>query len=143
VYILVKVTNIERKIIKRFYGPTVDTDGLRRRTNDEINTLLRQRNIVRDTKAQRLARLGHMERMHKERTTKNITRWKLLSSRPKGRPTKKLGDVLQDLQIIKIKSWKALVRRKEQWEEILSNPRPILGCRAVTDVSCRIRANWN
>jgi hypothetical protein len=42
--------------------------------------------------------------MHEERTTKKVTRWKPLSSRPK----KKWEGVLQDLQI-----QKTLVRRKE------------------------------
>jgi hypothetical protein len=92
----------------------------RRRTNEEINILFKQRNIVRYIKAQRPAWLGHVERMHEERTTEKITHWKQLSSRPKGRPKKKWEDyVLQDLQIIKIKSWKMCVRRKEQWEEIV------------------------
>jgi hypothetical protein len=44
--------------------PAVDPDGLRRRTNEEINILLKQRNIERYIKAQRLAWLGHLERMH-------------------------------------------------------------------------------
>jgi hypothetical protein len=105
----------ERKIIRRIYGPTVDPNGMRRRrTNKEINILLKQRNIARYVKAQRLEWLGHLERMHEERTTKKITCWKLLSSRPKGRPKKKWEDVLQDLQIMKIKRWKLCIRRKEQ-----------------------------
>jgi hypothetical protein len=105
-------------IIRRMYGPTVDPNCLRRKTN-EINILLKQRNIVRYIKAQRLASLGHLERMHEERTTKKITRWKSLSSRPKGRPKKNWEtDVLQDLQIMKIKRWKTCVRRKEQWKKI-------------------------
>jgi hypothetical protein len=58
--------------------------------------------------------------MHEERTTKKITRWKPLSSRPKGRPEKKWKEyVVQDLQIMKIKSWKKCVRRKEQLKEIV------------------------
>jgi hypothetical protein len=74
----------------------VDPNGLRRRrTNEEINILLKQRNIVRYIKAQRLAGLGHLERTHEERTTKKITRWKPLSSRRKGRPKKKWEDVLR------------------------------------------------
>jgi hypothetical protein len=40
--------------------------------------------------------------MHEKRTTKKITRWKPLSSKPKGRPKKKWKDVLQDLHIMKI-----------------------------------------
>jgi hypothetical protein len=55
-------------------GPTADPNGLRkRRTNEEINILLKERNIVRYIRAQRLAWLGHLERMHEERTTKKIT----------------------------------------------------------------------
>jgi hypothetical protein len=78
--------------------------------NEEANTLLKQRNIVRYIKGRRLAWLGHLERMHEEGTTKKITCWKALSSRPKGQPKKKReGDVLQDLQIMKIKSWKTLI----------------------------------
>jgi hypothetical protein len=53
------------------------------------------------------------------RTTKKISGWRPLSSRPEGRPKKKWGDVLQDLQIMKIKSWETCVRRKEQWKEIV------------------------
>jgi hypothetical protein len=61
-------------IIRRIYGPPVDRSGLRRRrTNEEIKILLKQRNIVRYIKGQTLALLGHLERMHEERTTKKIT----------------------------------------------------------------------
>jgi hypothetical protein len=108
-----KLLVFERKIIRRICGPTVDPDSLRRRrTNEEINILLKQRNIIRYIKAERLAWLGHRERMPEEGTTKKITPWKPLSSRPKGRPKKKREDVLQDLQIMKIKGrsngWKLL-----------------------------------
>jgi hypothetical protein len=52
-----KLLIFERKIIRTIYGSTVDPNGLKkRRTNGEINTLLKQRNIVRYIKAQRLAR---------------------------------------------------------------------------------------
>jgi hypothetical protein len=42
-------------------------------------------------------------------------------------------DVLQDLQIMQIKSWKTCIRRKEQWKEIVELPRHIPGCRAVIE----------
>jgi hypothetical protein len=58
--------------------------------------------------------------MHEDRTTKKITRWKPLSSRPKGGPKKKWKeDVLQDLQTMKLESWKMCIQRKEQWKEIV------------------------
>jgi hypothetical protein len=65
--------------------------------------------------------------MHEEKTPKKITGWKPLSHRPNGRPKKKWEDVLQDLQIVKIKSWKTIVRRKEQWKEIVELARTHLG----------------
>jgi hypothetical protein len=96
-----KLLVFERKIIQRICGCSVNPNCLRRRrTNKEIVILLKQRNIIRYIKAERLAWLGHRERMHEERTTKEITPWKSLSSRPKGRPKKKWEDALQDLQIM-------------------------------------------
>jgi hypothetical protein len=91
---------------KDLCGPTVDPNGLRRRRrNEETNTLLKQGSIVRYIKAQRLAWLGYLERLHEERTTKKTTRWKPLSSRPTGRPEKKWEqDGLQGLQVMKIES---------------------------------------
>jgi hypothetical protein len=47
-----KLLIFEKKIVRRIYGPTVDLNGLRRRrTKEEINTLSKQRNIVRYIKA--------------------------------------------------------------------------------------------
>jgi hypothetical protein len=88
------------------------TQTVLRRTNEEINNLLKQRSIVRYIKLS-LAWLGHLERMHEERTTEKTTRWKPLSSRPKGRPKTKWENVLRHLQIMKIKSWKMFVSWKE------------------------------
>jgi hypothetical protein len=83
----------EREIIRRIYGPTVDPNGpRRRRTNEEINIFLKQSNIGRYIKAQRLACLRHLERMNEERTTKKRSRWRPLSSRHKGRLKKKWED---------------------------------------------------
>jgi hypothetical protein len=84
--------------------------------------------------------VGTLERLHEERTTKKTTLWKPLSSRPKGRPKKKWEGVLQDFQFMKIKSWKTLVRRKEQWKEIVELAKTNLGLQ-----SCyrrRIEARW-
>jgi DNA phosphorothioation-dependent restriction protein DptG len=92
-----------------------------------LNIILKQRNIVRYIKAQRLAWLGYLERKHEERSAKKITRWKS-SPRPKGRTKKKWEEVvLQDLQIMKLESWKTFVRRKEQLKEIVQLAKTHLG----------------
>jgi hypothetical protein len=71
--------------------------------------------------------VGTLERMDEERTTKKTALWKPLSSVPKRRPKEKWEDVLQDLPIMKIVSWKTLVTRKEQWKEIVELARTHLG----------------
>jgi hypothetical protein len=53
-----KLLVFERKIIRRIYGPTVDPNGLRRRTNKEINILLKQRNIVKVYKSSETCMVG-------------------------------------------------------------------------------------
>lgn len=52
-----------------------------------------------------------------KQTPKEITRWKTLSSRPKGRPKKQWEDVLRALQTEEIEIWKTFARSKEQWKE--------------------------
>jgi hypothetical protein len=42
-------------------------------TNEEISILLKQRDIVRYIEIQRLEWLGHLERIHEETTTKQIS----------------------------------------------------------------------
>jgi hypothetical protein len=55
-------------------------------TNDELDNLIQQKNMIRFIKSQRLKWLGHVERMPKEREVIRIYRWKSSASRPIGRP---------------------------------------------------------
>ena len=56
----------ERKILRKIFGPTKEVNGLWRiKTNEELDVLIKRKNIVRFIKAQRLKWLGHVERMPK------------------------------------------------------------------------------
>jgi hypothetical protein len=98
----------ERKILRKIFGPTKEINGVWRiQTNEELDKLIKQKNIIRFIKSQRLKWLGHVERMPNEREVTGICKWKALASRPKGRP--KNGwedDVRMDLQKMKIENWK-------------------------------------
>jgi hypothetical protein len=77
----------ERKVLRKIFGPTKQQNGLWRiRTNEELDKLIKHKNIIRFVKAQRLNWLGHIERMSKERVVKQINNWKPVASRPIGRP---------------------------------------------------------
>jgi hypothetical protein len=54
----------ERKILRKIFGPTKEANGLWRiKTNEELDKLIKQKNIIRFIKSQRLKWLGHVERM--------------------------------------------------------------------------------
>ena len=54
----------ERKVLRRIYGPTKESDGTWRiKSNDEINRPIGNKNIINYIKAQRLAWFGEVHRM--------------------------------------------------------------------------------
>jgi len=61
----------ERKVLRRIFRPTKERDGTWRiKTNDELDELIRHKNIINHIKAQRLSWFGHLHRMSEERMVK-------------------------------------------------------------------------
>jgi hypothetical protein len=68
-----KLMVFERKVLSRIFGPTKERDGICRiKTNDELDELIRHKNIINYIKAQRLNWFGHLHRMPEERMVKRI-----------------------------------------------------------------------
>jgi len=85
--IIQKLVIFERKILRKIFGPTKEVNGLWRiKTNEELDELIKRKNIIRYFESQRLKWLGHVEGMPNEREVTRIYKWKTLASRPKGRP---------------------------------------------------------
>jgi len=56
-----KLMVFERKVLRRILGPTKERDGTWRiKTNDELDELIRYKNIINHIKAQRLSWFGHL-----------------------------------------------------------------------------------
>ena len=56
-----KLMVFERKVLRRIFGPTKERDGTWRiKTNDELDELIRHKNIINHIKAQRLSWFGHL-----------------------------------------------------------------------------------
>jgi hypothetical protein len=53
----------ERDVVRRVYGPVREDERWRIRSNRELEDILRGEDIVKFVKSQRLAWLGHVERM--------------------------------------------------------------------------------
>jgi hypothetical protein len=56
-----KLTVFERNVLRRIFGPAKERDGTWRiKTNDELDKLIRRKNIINHIKAQRLSWFGHL-----------------------------------------------------------------------------------
>jgi len=105
----------ERKVLRRIFGPTKERDGTWRiKTNDK---LIRHKNIINYIKAQRLSWFGHLHRMSEERMVKRVYNWKLMLTRPLGRPKNRWKyDIINDMKKLKIKNWTRCIQDRNKWK---------------------------
>jgi capsule polysaccharide modification protein KpsS len=68
--IIHKLLVFERKILRRIFGPTKENQIWSVKTNEELDKLIKYKNIINRIKAQRLSWFGHIQRMPDTRTVK-------------------------------------------------------------------------
>jgi hypothetical protein len=118
----------ERKIIRKIYGLIKMNEEWKICTNEEIENILENENIVRFIKAQCLRWLGHVVRMGEDRLPKRILQEKIFSSRRRGRPKLRwLDDVKKDLHIMRVAKWEEKARNGEEWRQIVEEAKAHLG----------------
>jgi len=109
--IIQKLLVFERKILRRIFGPTKENRIWRIKTNEELDKLIKHKNIVNYIKTQRLSWFGHVQRMPDTRTV--VLKWKSLTKRSQGRPKYRWEDnIKQDICQMKIKNWIACVQNR-------------------------------
>jgi hypothetical protein len=75
-------------VLRKIFGPTKERDGTCRiKTSYVLYKLIKHKNIINYTKAQRLSWFGHLHRMSEERMVKKVYKWKPMLTRPLGRPS--------------------------------------------------------
>jgi len=78
---------------------------MRIKTNEELDKLIKHKNIVNYIRAQRLSWFGHVQRMPDTRRVKKIFKWNPVTERSQGRPKYLWEDVKQDICQMKVKIW--------------------------------------
>ena len=108
----------ERKVLRKIFGPTKERDGTWRiKTNDELDILIRHKNIINYIKVQRLGWFDHLHRMPEERMVKKVYKWKLFLRRPLGRPKNRWeDDIRNDMKKMKIKNWTNCIQDRNNWK---------------------------
>jgi hypothetical protein len=77
---------LERKILRRIYGPTQEGGCWRSRWNNELYSLYNEPNIVEDIKIRRLEWAVHVIRMEEERIPKKVLNGNFHTTRTVRRP---------------------------------------------------------
>jgi len=116
--IIQKLLVFERKILRRICGPTKENRIWRIKTNEELDKLIKRKNVVSHIKAQRLGWFGHVQRMLDTRTVKKIFKWNPLTKRSQGRPKYRWEDIEQDICQMKVKNWITCVQDRGKWEDV-------------------------
>jgi len=118
----------ERKVLRRIYGPTKESDGTWRiKSNDEQNRLIGNKNIANYINAQRLAWFGHVHRMPDNSMVKRVYEWSHALTRSLGRP--KNGwedDVKSGITKMKTTNWKDCIRNRTKWKEFIEKAKTSL-----------------
>jgi hypothetical protein len=106
---------LERKILRKIYGPVKENELWRIQQNDKLEDIIKGENIVRFIKSQRIQWLGHIERMKDTAIPKKLY-GKLYATRCRGRPKRKwLDDVSMDLRKMGINEWRGRARDRDVW----------------------------
>jgi len=101
-----KLLVFESKILRRIFGLTKENQIWGIKTNEELDKLIKHKNIVNYIKVRRLRWFGHVQRMPDTRTVKKIFKWNPLTKRSRGRPKYRRRDnVKQDIFQMKVKNW--------------------------------------
>ena len=116
----------ERKILRKMFGPTNENSIWRIETNQELDKIIKPKNIINFIRAQRLGWLGPIERKQEIRMFKTIHSWKPISRRPIGRPQiRSEDDVRKDIQKLKVPNWKTLVQDRRRWKELVEKAKTL------------------
>jgi len=117
---------VERKILRKIFGPTYENGSWPMKTNRELDKLIKHKNIINFARLPRLGWYGYIEGMEERRMVKAIHSWKPITKRPLGRPKIRWEDgVKKDIERLKVPNWKTLVRDRRRWKEVVENAKTL------------------
>jgi hypothetical protein len=114
---------LERKILRRIYGPTQEGERWRPRWNNELYSLYNEPNIVEDIQIRRLGWTGLILaiRMEEERIPKRVLNGNFHTTRLLGRPRTRWADVVQRdaLKLLEKKGLRRRAENRDEWRRLM------------------------
>jgi len=123
-----KLRVFERKVLRKIYGPTKEKHGTWRiKSNEELNRLTGNKNIINYIKAQRLAWFEHVHLMPDNSMVKKVYEWSPALTRSQGRLKNSWeDDVKSDITRMKITNWKDCIRNRTKWKKLVEKAKTSL-----------------
>jgi hypothetical protein len=85
-----------------------------------LQELIKGKDIVTYTNAQRLKWWGHLTKMTDIKLVKKITDWDLIGVRTNGWPKNRWRDeVMIDLKKLKLRNWSQLIKDRKAWNDLV------------------------
>jgi hypothetical protein len=123
-----KLMTLERKMLRKTFGPVTEDNQWRIRTNSELEELYTDINIGIFIKLQRLRWMGHLHRMDDARNAKKIYKTNLHQKGPKGRPKARWKDEVEnDIRKMRIDNWRQIVQDRDGWRTATRGALILLG----------------
>ena len=111
--------------MRKIFGPTYENGSWQIKTNQELDKLIKHKNIINFARVQRLGWYGHIERMQETRLIKGIHAWKPISKRPTGRPKiSQEDDAKKYIQRLKVPNRKTIVQDR-RWKEMVGKAKTL------------------
>ena len=112
--------------MRKIFGPPYKNVFWRIKTNQELDKLIKRKNMINFARAQRLGWYGHIERMQEIRMVKAIHSWKHISKRPMGRPKIRWeDDVKIDMHRLKVLNRETLVQDRGRWKDVVGKAKTL------------------
>ena len=105
---------------EKFGLVSLDDSYVGLRSTEELDELIKHRNVINYVKAQRLSWFRHTNRMPETSIVKRIHKWKPFTGRPAGRSKSRWDDgVRNDLKKTKLVKWAEQVQDRSKWKVIV------------------------
>jgi hypothetical protein len=118
---------LERKILRRIYGPICEGAKWRSRYNEELYHLYDESDLVTTVRITRLRWVGHIVRMQDNLPCKKITLDKLKGRRRVGRPNKWMDEVMRDAERLGVRNWRIKAKDRDGWRRLLESAKTLHG----------------
>ena len=113
---------LDRKILRRIYGPICEGATWKSRYNEELYHLYDETDLVTTVRIIRLRWAGHIVRMQDNLPCKKITLDKPEGRRQVGRPNLRWMDgVVMDAERLGVRNWKSKAKDRDGWRRLLES----------------------